>query len=213
MTRLRTTSDLQDALDADHAWRVKELVDLSLEVKSVATARRRTLVRAGVPLLYAHWEGFIKKASSDYLKYVSNQRHNYGQLSDCFVVFGVKRHLDSIVSSQKSEINIAAVRFFMESLGEQANLNLGSAISTESNLSSKVFENIALSLGVDPGPYRSRFNLIDESLLKRRNSIAHGEYLDLEPDDFLVLVKDVSALMRCYKNDVSNAASTASYLR
>jgi len=59
----------------------------------------------------------------------------------------------------------------------------------------------------------TRFNLIDESLLKRRNNIAHGEYLDLGAEDFLTLVDDVTMLMRSYKNDVSNAASTRSYRR
>jgi hypothetical protein len=206
-------SDLQDALDADHAWRAKELVDLRLAVKSDTSLRRSTLVRAGVPLLYAHWEGFIKCASTSYLQFVRDQKLKYAELSDCFIVFGVKRHLNSLTSSKKSEVNIAAVHFFLESLGNQANLSLASAVNTEANLSSTVFENIAVSLGVDPAPYRSRFNLIDESLLRRRNNIAHGEYLDLEADDFLGLVEDVTNLMRCYKNDLSNAASTTAYLR
>jgi hypothetical protein len=204
---------LQDALDADHAWRVKELANLRLAVRSDASIGQTALIRAGVPLLYAHWEGFVKCASISYLRFVSNQKLKYEELSDCFIVFGAKRHLDNLANSKKSEVNIAAVRFFLGSLGQRANLRLASAVNTESNLSSTVFENIALSLGIDPSPYRPRFNLIDESLLDRRNHIAHGEFLDLGADDFRQLSEEVTLLMRCYKNDVLNAASSESYRR
>jgi len=155
VTRLRTLSDLQDALDADHAWRVKELVNLRLAIRSDSSIGRLTLVRAGVPLLYAHWEGFIKCTSMLYLEFVGSQKLKYQELSDCFIVFGAKRHLRGLVGSKKSEINIAAVGFFLTSLGERANLSLASAVNTESNLSSAVFENIAISLGVDTAPYQS----------------------------------------------------------
>lgn len=213
MTRLRTLSDLQDALDSDHAWRLKEIMNLRLAVRGDGGIGRATLVRAGVALLYAHWEGFIKCASLTYLEFVGNQRLKYEELSDCFVVFGAKRHLASLTESKSSAVNIAAVRFFLSSMDERANLNMTSAVNTESNLSSTVFENIATSVGVDCSAYESKFNLIDESLLKRRNHIAHGEYLDINSDDFIVLADAVTVLMRTYLNDVSNAASTGQYRR
>ena len=105
------------------------------------------------------------------------------------------------------------MEFFLGSLGERANLNLAAAVDTESNLSSAVFENIALSLGVDPAPYRPKFKLIDESLLKRRNHIAHGEYLDLTAGEFRQLSIEISGLMRLYKNDVLNAATMKIFRR
>jgi hypothetical protein len=88
-----------------------------------------------------------------------------------------------------------------------------SAIDTESNLTSKVFANIAASLDIDTSWYETKFNLIDESLVRRRNKVAHGDYLDLEPDDFLSLADEILGMMRCYKTDLENAASTAAYRR
>lgn len=213
MTRLRTLSDLQDTLDADHAWRVKELANYSLALKASTPVGQLTLVRAGVPLLYAHWEGFVKGVSLAYVEFVDNQRLRYDELSSCFVVFGVKRHLGHLSSSRKSRVNIEAVEFFMHSMGDRANLSLATAVSTDSNLSSSVFQNIALSLGVDPSPYSPRFNLIDESLLKRRNRIAHGEYLDLGATEYRALLGEVTSLMRLYKSDVLNAATLGQYRR
>lgn len=211
MTRLRTVLDLQDALDEDHAWRVKELANYGLASRAAGSVAQSTLVRAGVPLVYAHWEGFVKCASTFYLKFVNDQKLKYEELSACFVVFGAKRHLADLVGSRRSELNIQAVTFFRSSMGERANLALAHAVDTESNLSSRVFENIAVSIGVDPNPYRTRFNLIDESLLRRRNHIAHGEYLDIDVDEFRSLSDEVVSLTRMYKNDVLNAASTELY--
>lgn len=213
MTRLRTLTDLQDVLDADHAWRIKELANYGLALKASTSVGQPTLVRAGVPLLYAHWEGFIKSTSLAYLDYVNNQRLRYDQLSSCFVVFGAKRHIVHLTSSSKSRVNIEAVDFFVRSMGDRANLNSATAVATDANLSSSVFENIAVSLGVDSARYRPRFNLIDESLLKRRNRIAHGEYLDLGETEYRELVGEVTLLMRWYKDDVLNAAVMGQFRR
>lgn len=76
--RLRTLSSLQDALDNAFAWRIKEIAAMKMSVESKSMSMTQTtLIRAGVPLLYAHWEGFIKQASQFYLEYVSNQRLKY----------------------------------------------------------------------------------------------------------------------------------------
>ena len=92
-----------------------------------------------------------------------------------------------------------------------AKISLSNAINTESNLSSNVFANIATSVGVNIKKYAAHSNLIDESLLNRRNKIAHGDYLDLDIGAFEGLVEEVLLLLRQYKNDIENLASTAAY--
>lgn len=210
--KIRTISLLQDALDSGFAWRIKEIAALKLSVESTSLSlAQSTLIRAGVPLLYAHWEGFIKQASQDYLEYVSSQKLKYGELASCFVVFGVKKHLAHVVESRRSEVNIAAVDFFRSCADSRADLVLANAINTKANLSSDAFREIGLSLGVSPSPYEAYKNLIDESLLARRNKIAHGEYLDLGVADFRGLADEVIKLLRMYKTDVQNLASLGAF--
>lgn len=211
MSKIRTVSHLQDRLDKSFSWRLKEVVDLKVSVQSNSSLARTTIVRAGVPLLYAHWEGFIKEASQDYLAFVANQRLSYGELASCFVVFGAKKYLADLIGSRNAALNIEAVKFFRDGLGNRADLALASAINTQSNLSSDVFTNIALSLGVAISPYDTYFNLIDESLLARRNRIAHGEYLDLDANDFRALADEVIGLLRMFKTDLENLASLGAY--
>lgn len=211
MSKIRTISQLQDSLDQGFSWRLKEIADLKITVKGNSTLGQTTVIRAGVPLLYAHWEGFVKKASQDYLNFVSCQRLNYGDLAACFVVFGAKKFLASIAASRQTSLNIEAVDFFRRCAGERADLVLSSAIDTKSNLNSDVFENIAMSIGVPVKPYDSYYKLIDESLLARRNKIAHGEYLDLIGEDFRGLSDEVVKLLRMYKTDIENLASVSAF--
>jgi hypothetical protein len=213
MSKLRNPSMLQDCIDKELGWRVKEVADLTLSIKSSPVGHQRTLVRAGVPLLYAHWEGFIKNSSLSYIQFVNDQGLRLDQLSDCFIVFGAKKHLSALAKSRKSHMNIDAVNFFTSRLNTEASLSMSSAVNTESNLSSSVFDNIAISIGINPEPYSTRYNLIDISLLKRRNEIAHGEYLDLKPEEYRALVDEVLELMRWYKTDIENAVALGTYKR
>ena len=98
-------------------------------------------------------------------------------------------------------------------MDQPAKMSLSDAIDTESNLTSKVFANIANYLAIATENYETKFKLIDESLVRRRNSVAHGEYLDLEVDDFRTLADEILQVMRDYKTDLENAASMAAYRR
>lgn len=210
MAAVRTLSQLQDAMDQELAWRIKEVGTFRVE-SARGGHKSRAFTRAGVALLYAHWEGFIKRSAELYLEYVANRGLRYEDLTTCFIIFGLKGKLNTLVSSRKSTPNIEAMEFIRGAMGDVAALKLSGAVNTDSNLSSSVFENIAKSIGVSTTPYETRFNLIDSSLVERRNKIAHGEFLDLSSGDFGPLVEDILNLMRHFKNDILNAAATEAF--
>ena len=96
-------------------------------------------------------------------------------------------------------------------MAKRAQINKPEAISTNSNLSSNVFKNILFSVGLATAKYETKFNLIDESLVRRRNKIAHGEYLDIDYPEFQTLVKETLLTMRWFKTDLLNTASLKGY--
>ena len=212
MADARTLDQFQDALDKEMSWRVKEI-----GVFKVASRKNgpenKSFIRAGVALTYAHWEGFIKSSSEIYLGYVKYRNIPYRDLKSCFAVFGLKSSLNTLVQSKRAATNIDAFEFIMREMDSVANFNMASAINTQSNLSSKVFCNIAASLAIDTAPYDTRFNLIDKKLVDQRNAIAHGEHLTITGPDFGILVAEVLDLMRQYKTDLQNAASLETYRR
>ena len=62
--------EFQDFLNKDLAWRKMEISQL---FGILSTAESKAVVcKSMILLLYAHWEGFIKKSSKCYLKYVSD---------------------------------------------------------------------------------------------------------------------------------------------
>ncbi|MFY2823922.1 MAE_28990/MAE_18760 family HEPN-like nuclease [Ruegeria sp. MALMAid1280] len=210
MGKVRTLEQLQEILDEEMGWRIKEIGAFRISSKS-AGDKSRHFVRAGIALLYAHWEGFIKNASERYLEFVASRGLTYGQLSSCFAVFGLKGKLNNLVESKKSRLNVEAFEFITQELGNKAKLQLADAINTESNLTSTVFANIARSVGIQIDKYETKFNLIDESLVNRRNKVAHGEFLDVNNKEFEDLVSEILLLMRWYKTDIQNAASLEAY--
>ena len=215
--KIKTLQQFQDLLDAELAWRKKEIADLKLVLKpsnSYSGISSKTLIRAGVPLVYAHWEGFIKATSEMYIEFVNSRKKTFQELSLPFVAFGAKAHMGNFQTSLKAKQNIELARFFSTHLDTRAsNMTSKGAINTKSNLSAEVFENIALSIGIDYSSYSSKANLINQSLVLRRNQIAHGEYLDLDEDEFRDLADDVLSLIENYKTDLENAASLQRYLR
>lgn len=212
MKKLRTASHLQDALDDAFAWRLKELDDLKASVRSALPSHERTLIRSGVPLAYAHWEGFVKQASEHYLNFVSNTGLRYDELNPCFVAVGLRGYLRQIFDSSRGDVFVGAMEYILDTLPTPAKIPYGSAINTRSNLNFSIFEGIARTVGVDAKPYETRSRFIDESLLARRNRIAHGEYLDIDKAAFFDLCDEAIAMLRWYKSDLENCLALRSYL-
>lgn len=213
MKKTRTSSDFIDAIDEDFSWRLKELADLKLSVRSLDIARVKSFLRAGLPLAYAHWEGFVKSSAQQYLAFVLIQKRNLEELKPCFIALSAKRILNNFAEARKTELQFELISFLTSDQTMKAKASYSTDINTKSNLSSSVFEDIALSIALDPKPYETKFKFIDESLLKRRNHIAHGNYLDLDAESFRGVVDEVITLLRQFKTDISNMVVNKTYLK
>jgi len=210
--KVRTALQLQELLDRDFAWRLKELNYAKDQVRSAPEARRQAAIRGGVPMLYAHWEGFVRVSAEALVRHVELQGRTYRSLKACFVVHGMSAELGQFTESKKHSKRLVSVKFIMAKLDEIAKFSSKSPISTKSNLSSEVSGEILSAVGIPSGAYAVRSNFMDESLLRRRNSIAHGEWLDLDEPAFMDLADGVITLIRWFKTDIENLAATKGYL-
>jgi hypothetical protein len=213
MKSARTSTDFIGVIDGDFAWRLKELADLKMSVKGMDISRVKSFVRAGLPLAYAHWEGFVKSSAQYYLGFVLLQKRNLEELKPCFIALSARKILNSFAETRRTELQFQLVQFLTSDKTMKAKASYNIDINTKSNLSSSVFEDIALSINLDLTFYETKFKFIDESLLKRRNQIAHGNYLDLDAVSFRNLVEEVIILIRQFKTDISNMALNQSYLK
>lgn len=211
---IRTREELDKALSDDLIWRRRELTDLrALAQGEVPTLRSNVVRRAGIALLYAHWEGFVKKASHYYLEYVASQRLRYSDLAPNFVALAIKARYEHLRASNKLSAANEIAAFYCGNLDRASSVPYKNAVETQSNLSSVVLEDIILALGLDFDGFRVRSNFIDLNVVGRRNHVAHGEYLDIDLKEYLEFHDDVLALIVMFKTEIENAIVLRKYLR
>ncbi|MGB9026835.1 MAG: MAE_28990/MAE_18760 family HEPN-like nuclease, partial [Rhodomicrobium sp.] len=70
MTKVRSREECLRAIQSDSAWRKKEIATLKGRIANSSDGDQAMLLRSAVVMLYAHWEGFVKTASTLYLSYI-----------------------------------------------------------------------------------------------------------------------------------------------
>lgn len=209
----RTEGALYQHLDHEMSWRIKEIHTLRRSVL-VADGRAADVhVRAGVALLYAHWEGFVKSAANAYVTYLAYRGDMSKDMKSCFVALAMRVKLGEAIQSPKASLSIAAVDFFAAEIDKPISLPKKDAVSAQDNLNWDVLRNICMWIGVESTKYESRSNLIDERLLKSRNGIAHGDRLLVDVKGYLELVDKVLEMMRWFKTDIENAVCNKDFLK
>lgn len=214
--KIRTTNDLQDAIDHEMAWRKHELSTIRANVVSSRKSAKETAIRAGITLLYAHWEGAIKNIATYYLEYVAMQGLSYGQLKPNFLAIAIKYDLKQFEESNKSTIHTSIVSDVISFQSAKSKIPTEGIIKTDSNLKSDIFIEIMATIGLPCTDYEASYKLIDSLLLEKRNRIAHGERiesLDLDQERYCGLHDQVFKLIQIFATQISNAASLKLYLK
>ncbi|MDL2124712.1 MAG: hypothetical protein LWX51_16905 [Deltaproteobacteria bacterium] len=213
----KTLNQFLDNLDSEYAWRIKELSVIKSKIPrdtgtTTIIVLQNAMLRAGVTLLYAHWEGFIKAAADNYLNFVSLRRLKHSELQPCFIALCIRGKFQGL-ESKKFELQKQTVEFFLNEMDYRASIPYKGVIDTKSNLKFDVFRDICVIMGIDWNRYSLKQHLIDNQLLYYRNTIAHGKYLALDYTSFSYLYDVVVELLRNIKDDIVNAAATEQFKR
>lgn len=207
MARVFSLASLQDALINDFNWRVQEISILRRSIKIAKFPANGVLARAAVPLLYAHWEGYIKISAERYFEFVGKRRIKYSNLKANFWIFANEGAINSLeTGSLNLRRKIEIIEEIMGSINATNKKKHSKLISTKSNLNSEVFIDICTLLGIDPELYSVNFLFLDKILVDRRNHIAHGRDIPIDYEDFERDSGKVIALMRQFRTDIENAA-------
>jgi hypothetical protein len=202
--------NLSDRLQADITWRVKELSEIVRSCKDAEFTRQEALLRASVPILYAHWEGYFVYAANCYLNYLTDKRLPLSILRDEFWALTVRKR----VRPQQINGDISFSRFLMNLRQEKDRIfKKGNfeRINGSSNLNSEVLVFCCAQIGLSDATFRSYFNFIDRNLIDKRNHIAHGSSLRFRADDVAIYRDNVVDLMRITQTAIENDVALTLY--
>ena len=89
--RMNPETNLSSRLQDDITWRIRELSELVRACREASGIRKDALLRASLPVIYAHWEGFFVFATNSYLNFVTDKRIKVSLLRDEFWALTVRR--------------------------------------------------------------------------------------------------------------------------
>ncbi|HXF15859.1 MAG TPA: MAE_28990/MAE_18760 family HEPN-like nuclease [Burkholderiales bacterium] len=214
--RIASPAQLASRLDKNLAWRKQELTQLKFLADSASAQNARVLRRAGIGLLYAHWEGFVKDTSNSYLKYLARGTMEVGKLKSCFVAIALSGDILSAGQAKKTSSHARLVDIVRD-LGTPPpatkRIPTKGVISTRSNLKGEVLREIAATLGIDYAPFALKEKPVIDRLVQYRNSIVHGKGLPIQQNEYEELHREIISLMDTYKDLIQDAADGDGHLR
>jgi hypothetical protein len=213
--KVRSVYKLEEYLDEDLAWRKREFTTLKFMIASARKNQKEVLIRAGITLMYSHWEGHIKYASEIYLRYLNHCAPKYSDMTDNFFQLSLGKEFSNGFSIQKFKSQKEISEYIKNKSQNNFSLIEKNVINTESNLKSEVLINIMNQLGFDISRFELKENFIDETMLKNRNGIAHGERIDANEieDAYNSLDKELLTMIMDFNEIVKSAAENKTFLK
>lgn len=217
--RINKLSELENKIDKDLAWRKKELISIISDIKlsqNKSKNEQLRLIKMGIIMLYAHWEGAIKNISEYYLNYVSSLKLEYRVLKKNFLAIEIKSSLKDFTNSNKATIHNKVINDIYNKLDECSKIPVKNVIKTDSNLKMEVLQEIAATLGIDSSEYELKKIYVDQRLLGNRNKIVHGQRLEelygvSGIDEYVELHREIHNLIDLFALNIINAATNELY--
>lgn len=207
--KIRSPEEFSHFIDHEYSWRRHELTNLRNNAFSAKKTIKTSLLRSFVPLLYAHWEGLIKQLSVAVLEYIVHRGFRYSELKSTFRAYAIAEY-----SRENPLKQFSACVSFLSEVDYSAAIKIDphKYIDASSNLNAKVLKDFASKLGIDYSLYATKENFINETFVKLRNGICHGERIDVDESTCESLYREITELMQLFKNQIENHVSQESFL-
>lgn len=209
MARVQTFDNLSNKLYDEISWRRKELTLIKSKIPVEKNSFQSAMIRASIPLLYAHWEGFVKLTMSYYLEYVSNKYLKNSELKTQFIALSLQNKLGDLTNST-FENRTKIIDFMYNEINKRSNIPKKNIINTKSNLRFDVLKEILFILDLHDNYIDNQKDLIND-LCDQRNFIAHGEHKLVDYQTFENFFTDTIALMEYLKTTIENNAVQEKY--
>jgi len=210
--KINTQSILFDIIEEEWAWRFHELTHFKKTIPDKENDKQTVLIRAGIALLYAHWEGFIKAITEYYYEFVKNQNLNINELNLSFKGILFRKEINEFVDTKRVSSHNKILNSIFSQVNEKANFPSNPPIQT-SNLNFNVLEDVCAVIGINISNFELKKNFINKILIERRNIIAHGKKLpyDMKLSDYNEMFENVITMLEQIKTEIQNSAVQKKY--
>jgi hypothetical protein len=204
---------LEQALDLELAWRLREMSAVKNLIDTAGSVpMKNAALRASIPALYSHWEGFIKRSSELYIHHVFSQRLSVRDVSAPIAGYFLEGAFTGAGGYSRSFDAARAIEFYLSNQSKKLRSRGNVKVATGSNLRFEVLQRITRELSIP-----DFMSIVDEALINvrlcdKRNFIAHGQSVPVTYEEFESCRLEVSDLMRSYKNRLDTAASNLEYV-
>ncbi|WP_139253414.1 MAE_28990/MAE_18760 family HEPN-like nuclease [Burkholderia ubonensis] len=215
---VKTVDDFQLRIARELAWRKREISGLRLSARR-SGSERGYLFRAGLVLLCAHWEGFLRNSVDLYFKHVFSQRLRLKELAPNFVAAAffadVQRAGKADYPGSADTHGRLAQRILLglDEIYTQSSWD----IKTGGNPGTEVLARLLSSAGISPqlsfdaATWSTMKVFIDEQVVRDRHRIAHGEGFRLSQLEFLERSERMLGLLDRVSSELINAAEQKVY--
>lgn len=163
--------------EAEREWRTKELKNIKLLFLFISERIKKenycdVYLKMNIPMIYAHWEGFVVAAYKITFEYLNRKSLNPKQISSKLLTYANKDSYDSLKGKHSFSQKCDFTNKFLKNLEKE--IKITGKVDTKSNLKFKVLVELLEIFDIDFKvfePYKDRIN----KLVDVRNAIAHGE--------------------------------------
>lgn len=192
---------------ANNEWRDRDFAKFKINPSKV---EEELWCRMAIPMIYAHWEGFVVSALKTLIDYLNTLELEAKSVDTKFIVISLGDAFQSLSGkqsfTQRTEFTDKFNNLLKESLKFQKKIN------TKSNLKSDVLEDICKMYGFRYANFSSITGDIDR-LVHVRNSIAHGENSFVPTSENIEkYIKSVSDASDVFREEIENFLSEKIYL-
>jgi len=179
-----------------------------------ATPLESTAVRMCIPMIYAHWEGYVREVCQLYLEHIEVSVKAASQLQPALLGYLWTPKLKPITGGLNFSRRKAVAECALNDTRRPIRFgDVEKAINTRSNLNFSVLQEIANDLCLDIGGLALRRRHLD-ALVHIRNSIAHGcNPQPLKYSDFDQQATNMTALMEEFEEVVLDAIRNMRFCR
>ena len=191
----------------DNEWRDKDFANFKITANNVD----KTLwYRMCIPIVYAHWEGFVVNSLTTLITYLNKLELLPGNINTNLIVVCLADSYNSLSGKQSFEQRIKFTNNFQSILATKVKFQ--KKINTKSNLKSTVLKEICFMYGFSFEKFSSVTRDIDR-LVNVRNSIAHGENAIVPTEENILRYIDaVQKAMDLFLEEINIFIENKSYL-